>query len=648
MPSIDRSGRAHATRQQARVIYSQHKIEEQALNEGTVNRMNSNGASPGASTIFYGIGSASGTGEELAAVLQANSSAPTPPTAPTDLFAQYYPLNQDTVFILSWAAPTGGSPPTLYTITASPGDIVLTSDPALGQFVVYNKSNGIIIGTTYTFVVTATNSAGTSPPSAPSAPLKAITYPDPPTAVTATDGELGQSTISWTPPIYDGDSPITVYTAYSYSTQDPVVHSADVDGASSSVVVTGLTNGFSYIFNVKSYNLFGQGEASAYSPEIMPIGPPTPPLNVVATAGPGNAVVSWDAPESTGGEPIVGYIITSDPPGYTEDLNPLPRQITTSALISGTTYTFTLVAVNTKGSSLPSAPSNPVIPTQAATVPDPPRSLSAGLLTSGLIRITWNPPVLDGGSAITSYKIYPDPPDVPPKSVSAIYNTIDFDNILVNGRPYTFTATAVNTIGESVPTTPTASVIPYASPSDVQSVSVTPRNQGAIVTWAQPLNNGGSAIINYMVNYKQSTDSVYTTIYLGPTIFSYEIVGLLTNGTLYDFYVSCINLAFSAGVGTIVQTTPQLTVADPPSILSLTPSAQGEVTIYFIESQYNGGGVFQKYLIEEVGGPFTADRQSSPATLSSLSAGTYKFTIKTVTSEGTSAASAPSSSVTVT
>jgi hypothetical protein len=217
--------------------------------------MNSNGASPGASTIFYSAGAASGTGEELAAVLLANSSAPLPPTAPTNVFAENYLLNQDTVFFVSWLAPTGGSPPTLYTITASPGDIVLTSDPTLGQFVVFGKSNGIIIGTTYTFVVTATNSAGTSPPSAPSPPIKAITYPDPPTGVDATDGELGQSTISWTPPIYDGDSPIVAYTAYSYSTQDPVVHSASVDGAaSSSVVVTGLTNGFEYRFYVTASN----------------------------------------------------------------------------------------------------------------------------------------------------------------------------------------------------------------------------------------------------------------------------------------------------------------------------------------------------------------------------------------------------------
>jgi hypothetical protein len=90
-------------------------------------------------------------------------------------------------------------------------------------------------------------------------------------------------------------------------------------------------------------------------------------------------------------------------------------------------------------------------------------------------------------------------------------------------------------------------------------------------------------------------------------------------------------------------------VADPPNIISVQAGpGTGEVTIEFAPSIYDGGGVFQKYLIEEVGGPFTADRQSSPAILAPLSAGTYKFTIKTVTSEGTSAASAPSNPVTVT
>jgi len=531
MPSIDRSGRAHATRQQTRVIYSQHKIEEQALNQGTTNRMNSNGASPGASTIFYSAGAASGTGEELAAVLLANSSAPLPPTAPTNVFAENYLLNQDTVFFVSWLAPTGGSPPTLYTITASPGDIVLTSDPTLGQFVVFGKSNGIIIGTTYTFVVTATNSAGTSPPSAPSAPLKAITFPDPPTNVTATDGELGQSTISWTPPAYDGDSPILAYTAYSYSTQDPVVHSASVDGAaSSSVVVPGLTNGFQYRFVVTSFNSFGESHPSAYSPEITPIGPPTPPLNVVATAGPGNAVVTWDAPESTGGEPIIGYIITSDPPGYTEDLNPLPRQITTSPLISGTTYTFTLVAVNTKGLSLPSAPSNPVIP---LAPPDPPTNVSA---TPGNASadVTWDDPVSDGGSPILSYTVTSSPGNI---ILLSVQSPSLFQN-LINGTEYTFTVYATNQIGDSTPSIPSLPVIPATFPTYPLNPTAVAGNGEAQVSWDAPESNGGSPIINYTVITEPADIAPQTT----PDASTTLLVTGLTNGTSYTFTVYATNI----------------------------------------------------------------------------------------------------------
>jgi len=542
MPSIDRSGRAHATRQQTRVIYSQHKIEEQALNQGTTNRMNSNGASPGASTIFYSAGAASGTGEELAAVLLANSSAPLPPTAPTNVFAEYYPLNQDTLFFVSWAAPTGGSPPTLYTITASPGDVVLTSDPVLGQFVVFGKSNGIIIGTTYTFVVIATNSAGSSPPSEPSAPLKAVTYPDPPTGVDATDGELGQTTVSWTPPIYDGDSPIVAYTAYSYSAQDPVVHSASVDGAaSSSVLVTGLTNGFQYRFVVTAFNSFGESHPSVYSPFITPIGPPTPPLNVVATACLGNAVVTWDAPLSNGGEPIVGYIITSNPPGYTEDLNPLPRQITTSPLIKGTTYTFTLVATNTKGLSLPSVPSNPVIP---LGTPDPPTNVVATPLNSA-VSITWDDPINNGGSPISSYTVTSTPGNI---IVLSVQKPTLFQS-LINGTSYIFTVYATNQIGDSILSIPSLPVTPATFPDYPLNPTALAGNGEAQVSWIAPSSDGGSPIINYTVITEPPTTGPQTT----PDDSTTLLVTGLTNGTSYTFTVYATNIMGNSFISAATQ-----------------------------------------------------------------------------------------------
>ena len=61
---------------------------------------------------------------------------------------------------VSWVAPAsdGGSPVTAYTVTASPGGQVATTDGSTTTAIVRNLANG----TAYTFAVTATNAAGTS------------------------------------------------------------------------------------------------------------------------------------------------------------------------------------------------------------------------------------------------------------------------------------------------------------------------------------------------------------------------------------------------------------------------------------------------------------------------------------------------------
>jgi hypothetical protein len=503
-------------------------------------------------------------------------------------------------------------------------------------------ANGLTNGTSYTFTVFATNTKGDSPLSDPSPAVMPVGAPDPPTNVVATPGNA-EAFVTWDEPQSYGGSPLISYRAVSIPGDITITTSP----SQRSATFSGLVNGTSYEFVVYATNAIGESLPSGGSSPVTPATVPNAPLNPFAIAGNGEAQVLWDYPLIDGGSPIINFTVISIPattgPQSTADDS---TTLIVTGLTNGTDYTFTVYATNLIGNSPASALTNPVTPA-GVTAPGPPQTVSASLDAPGKILVSWSAPVSDGGSSVTSYTIYADPADVSPQSVAAAFTTVDFDNTLTNGTLYTFTVTATNAIGESLPSAG-ATATPVTLPSDVQSVVAAPRNQGAIVTWAEPSSDGGSLISNYRVNYKVSTDSVFTTINLGPSNFSYEITSL-TNGILYDFFVGADNAFYSGGGGITVQATPGLTVADPPNIISVEVGPGiGDVTITFTPSLYDGGGVFQNYLVEQTNGPFSATPASSPAILSGLLAGdTYAFTVKTVTDIGTSAASAPSSSVTV-
>jgi hypothetical protein len=114
-----------------------------------------------------------------------------------------------------------------------------------------------------------------------------------------------------------------------------------------SETVTGLTNGASYTFAVAASAGTAVGPLSAQSAAVV-IGAPAAPDAPKAKVKKGVLTVSWKAP-ANGGSAITGYVLTP----YKSGVAQTPIVLTTPAtsdtptgLTSGSSYTFTVAAVN--------------------------------------------------------------------------------------------------------------------------------------------------------------------------------------------------------------------------------------------------------------------------------------------------------------
>jgi hypothetical protein len=159
---------------------------------------------------------------------------------------------------VTFIAPVdGGCPITSYTVKSNPGSFTST------RLSTSQTVTGLTNGTSYTFQVYATNSAGSSPFSSASNAVTPYTVPGAPTIGTATAGSASAS-VTFTAPASNGGSAITSYTA----TSSPGSFTAS--GSASPLTVTGLTKGASYTFTVTATNAAGAGPASAASNAVTP------------------------------------------------------------------------------------------------------------------------------------------------------------------------------------------------------------------------------------------------------------------------------------------------------------------------------------------------------------------------------------------
>ncbi|CAM3066242.1 Ig-like domain-containing protein [Shewanella algae] len=265
-------------------------------------------------------------------------AVPTVPGAP--IIGTASALDGQAVVNFSAPASTGGAAISSYTVTSSPGGF--TASGTASPLTVSGLSNG----TNYSFIVSASNIAGTGPASSPSNTVtpkanQSISFNNPGAQSFGSAPTLTATASSGLAPVFSSNSTgvctITTTGTLSFVSAGSCSINADQAGDSGYNAAPTVTQSFTVNAVV-----------------------PGAPMSVSAVAADASATVSFSAPASTGGAAISSYTVTSSPGGFTASGTGSP--LTVSGLSNGTGYSFTVSASNIAGTGPASSPSNTVTP----------------------------------------------------------------------------------------------------------------------------------------------------------------------------------------------------------------------------------------------------------------------------------------------
>ena len=389
---------------------------------------------------------------------------------------------QSAAAVVTFAAtPDNGSPITKYVVTWSGGS--KDCGTAAGSCTVTGLKNG----TAYQFQVTATNAVGTSDLSDLSQPYSPDQVPDQPPQPTAVWGDK-QVTVNWANITNPGSPLVGVRIDTSPSGQGS---SFTAEGtASGSHVFTNLQNGTPYTFTVTAINGAkpnGQSASSSPSIAVIPAGDPGN-VNPALAKGDGQVTASWAPADPNGDAPGLTYTVLLMNGNTVERTDgPLTATSKTVPATNGQTYTVK-VQINNKytlrtGTPIVSASSPAIRP---AGKPKPPADIAVTQNQDGAVKIHIGATNFNGDPleyyTVTSSgggsKQFPADPNG--AAADVVYPG------LTNGSSYTFTVTAHNLDGDSLPTGPSSAGVPFGTPA-VPTAEC--HHNGSYVTCTWSFNN---------------------------------------------------------------------------------------------------------------------------------------------------------------
>jgi len=272
------------------------------------------------------------------------------------------------------------------------------------------------------------------------------------------------------------------------------------------------------------------------SKSVVPDIPGTPTLGAATDIGTGRAfgdgAISVSFYQATTGGIPASYTVATDVGSYSATGTTSP--LTVTGLPGNKFYSFNAVASSSSGQN--SAPSLYTAPVLATTVPDAP---SIGIANSddgrdyddGGVNITFS--TSSGGKPVLYYTVTSNPSGVSKTGLSPFKFTA-----LEGGTPASFTVTATNANGTSLPTTYGTAVTPVTKPAAPVLDSLT-AGTNRITAAFHPQSDGGSAILYYIISYSAQDANIGDTEYKVKTVTAttspYAILNLKSG---YTYYVS--------------------------------------------------------------------------------------------------------------
>ncbi len=388
--------------------------------------------------------------------------------------------------------------------------------------------------------------------------------PGAPTIGTAVAGDT-QAAVAFTTPGNNGGASITGYTV----TVSPA-DVAPVNGASSPIVVTGLTNGQAYTFTVTADNAAGTGAASPASNSVTPKATQT---------------ITFNNPGARNFGTTPTFSATSDSglsPTFTSSTTGVCTITSLGAVTFVTAGTCTINADQPGNGSYLAATQVTRSFTVNAVVPGAPTIGAATLAGPGEVDVSFTAPASSGGATIIGYTVTSSPGGV---IATGAGSPIRFSG-LATGSSYTFTVQATNSAGTgsasaasnaitpvpALTVAPVSTSLPYGAPATPVALSITGTATSVAVDTA-PLH-GVATVSGTTITYQP------TAGYAGPDSFTY---------TASDAYQ------------TTAAATVTVTVAAPTVALDAAAPANGTGGSAYVHAFAASGGA-APYAFQLIGG----------------------------------------------